>query len=402
MVSSFPMAHAEHSRLTPETIPPERMLITPEQLARDNTSYPAHAARGIWDEASARGELSLVMQCADARVVAPGTARLFTTIATGASEFPMADLLTDSNGVVVKAHYDGTATEPGKRPTGCGGQDERAKLPDTFQADEHPLDALGYVNQIVVHHDPLLNAIGVASQVAARTPRPVVAVAHDHITGKNTPVAWFEGKNAHSAIPFATLIRAYGKDLYDPEEIYQDGIPSFSLEEMPPFYLELEKSHAAEVRANHERDPYFRAHQKVQNPHTLLISTDTRHAKIKYPDTFGAPNQVFTLLGPRMHYPDVGHRFDPQAIRRLVQQAHYPISHSNAHTKAPAMPFHDLRTIFVETRTPETTQRILDALTATSWMQEFVEREDTQVLGGVTHDGILQDCQVVDKGRLVK
>lgn len=381
---------------------PNKESLSPERLSKDNLSPAAFKNRARWDDAHERGELPLILNCADARVISSETAFCITSIAAGGITEVHSSLLHAANGIKIVTHYDGTTVEPGVRPRGCGGQDERWNLnqAEEFEIDDHSHDAYGFVHDAVAHEDPIINACIQAQRISNMTDVPVVAVAQDHITGRNSLIGVYTdcGNKSHSAINKSVIEQVMATGQYDPRRVYEDGMPSLSMEDAPDFFLTLERDREVVLRAYQEYfggEEDFAASQKVQRPHSLLITTDPRPAAVKYPDTFGTPNSVFAVRGPRMYHPDTGLTIEQEAIRRIIQQINYPVMIAIRNKGQDGMPFSSMNNILIETRHPAATRAIVDSITEQPWMQDYLAQKDTQILAGVFDQGVLQECDVV-------
>ncbi len=378
---------------------PELVTLSPERLYKDNQSYPAYNARGEWDDLHDKGELDLIWGCADARLILPANAFYLRSIAAAGTREPFIPLLQFCRGVTVVAHYDGETALPGVRPNGCGGQDGKAHLEKNGNYDPHVHkgDITEFVHNLVTHEDPVLNAVVTASQIARYTDTPTTALAQDHLTGKNKVLAVYSdrGRSVNSCIPIEQLIKAMTQNNYDPQAVYAEGVPALDTGSIPEYIAELLERKERVLRGINSAIPNLPSYQKIQNPHTLLISTDPRPAKVKYPNTFGFPNQVFALRGPRMYHQDRGFQINEPAIAEITQQAQYAVTHALEHAQQPGSSFSTLRNIFVESRHQDSSEAIIHSLLSKPWMQDFLALPHAQILSGIIDQGILQDCQKI-------
>ena len=368
-----------------EQLPKSETLITPGTLYQDNRSPKAHSNVTDWDINRLDGLHIVTATCADARIEVPmdtNTERIHT-IAVGGPKNPYENLFKGRNirAAVALAHHDGDTITPGRMPTGCGGLGAKAEIKANGKRKNMGVEQ--YVDRDVYHEDAILQACVSALEIAGLTDKPVLAATQDHLTGEIHPLLAFWSNNSTR---FTACNRSVSiKDLLDPvkyapAKIYQEGLPCLATKDLPEELQEYMAANQREVDLLHENHPDFRQMQKIQNPETVILTTDIRPTRLKYPTLFEKPGSFFRLTIPRIKNSQgeeyTGIEFSQEELQRVFEQVQYPIEH-----------FSKVKNIVIETPSLEWSNKIGRALTEEGFMEKWVERLGSQILALETRGG---------------
>lgn len=348
-------------------------------LLDDNHSQKARSFIEEHNDAKEHGELTIFLTCGDAKgAFAPFTdsVEIGESRSIGAVYPPeiYAFLLghRGSGAIVVSSHFDGTTLATSPIPQGCGGL--AAKL-DVLERSVNPEGGiLRYVHQRIESPDAIIQAHISAARVAQllrklSIDKPVIASTTDYISGRIYPLAVLESNGTLSSGIY---------DLDNPEKMYENGIPEVEEEALPKkirYLLERNKHVADELNRVF---PGFAESQRVQNPHTVCITTTTRPLAIRYPGHFYAPNRGFSLSLPYTKTGDREIMIAREDFEEVANQAEYPISRSR--NARPGESFHSTRNLLIETPYLAESRRIAHYLMQYPWMQEWMNMGDRQIL----------------------
>jgi hypothetical protein len=134
------------------------------------------------------------------------------------------------------------------------------------------------------------------------------------------------------------------------------------------------------------RFPDFTKAQEVQNPKTLLLSTSTKPARIRYPKIFGLPGTFFSLRLGRERI-DGGDIVDTSSMRDALNQAHFAIHKSIANHET-EKDFSRLNTVLIETSNLDTSLDLAVELGQKPWMQEWMRLPNHKILLARTRAGV--------------
>lgn len=274
----------------------------------------------------------------------------------------------------VAGHYDGSSYIEGEEPLGCGGHGEKRKIgrETAGNTSRKTASAEDYVRKLIVHEDPLKQAIVSAIRTASIVDKPVVAGLIDHSSLSFKPVMIIEenGRKIRTAVSLEDLLSS------DNKLLYRNGIPELSFDLSNPDWLYSLRQSNQEVVKKLLAD--FSLGQKVQNPHTVVISTDIRPMSIRLPYTFGENNTGFGITLP--YSKDVSGKINVtnKAIDQSFAQANYPLDHA---IKAQAgQPFSNTRNVLIETPDLDLSRSLAKKLLQKNWGQQWLEAKKGQIL----------------------
>lgn len=372
--------------------PKKKANITPEQLLEDNRSPKADAGRQEWEDARRKGKLTGVRACADARVLIPhaGTLRV-RTIATGGpeQEYTMIFADPDIDKIVILAHYAGNRVEKGKPPEGCGG----------IHAKQEALsdDAWGrFVGEHIVSTDVLIQAWVSAATTARRTRKPTLAAVQDHLDGKILPVAAFleGGGEVITAIPIEHMLHKQ----YHPERIYAQGIPVLPGRKVPEIFDEFLDAGRDLMIKTHDEYPNLEVMQQIQNPETIVISTEARPLQICFPDTFKKPGSVFKISIPRNQI-DITIPIADDHIAIALAQVQFAIVNSVTNHDQQGSSFSNTKTIFIETGNFALSTRLANDLLAEPLVQQWIKLPERQIIIAQMREGIAHRIEKINSSK---
>lgn len=377
--------------------PKELATITPQALYEDNHSPRAEEIRAKFRENRTAKKLTLVFLCADPREITPNPeqAEEIRKIAAGGEEVNQyASLLRDRGirNILVMSHFDSEAYEIGKRPSGCGGLDAKAKV---FGQETEPKgDIETYIKKGVPHPDPFLQAYHSAAMIARATDKVVNAALQDHRTGNIYPLGGFSKKDSAYVMCIDPDLIFHGE--YNPEEIYkEETIPHLPDRQVNSAMLEFLEQYRESQKKFAKKRPQFYDSQRVINPRIVTLSTDIRpFGKVKF-DRFGEPNMIFKLNIPRRKIDDTDFVIEDYYLEEALQQAEYPIRHSFEHCKAPGESFCDTDTFYIETRSFDYSIEIARKILRKRWMQEWLKIKPGQLMVAETRAGEIKRIEQI-------
>jgi len=365
--------------------PKEYFIMRPDFLLQDNRSSLSERLRGFWNESKRTHSLIVMHNCGDARVSDVDIIGRWGIISLNSiasantrhekNEDPFLFVYTSSGAeaVLVNGHYDGETVIPGVPPKGCGGLGERAKIAPG-KGDLSSIEtAAQYVAALVESSDVVVQTLISAAQVAQKTDLPVYATVTDHITYRLSPIAIFQGGQIDTLIPLSALFS------YNPELIYKSGIPEMNVDNGQRKFIQgLVLENRIQMQELLKRIPDFAKRQKVQDPHTILISTDIRSPRIRYPKLSG-PGAIFNIRLP--YDKDENGKItgvSPQHLNNTFAQTQYPISHVEG--SVPGGSFNSTRNIIIETPDLDLSRAAAVTLMGKDWMAPWLEKEHGSIL----------------------
>lgn len=344
---------------------PEIEKVTAELLMTDNRSQEAKAILQEAGEAKRSGERTLVRVCSDARVsmtyfLGRRDIVSFSSI-TGSGEIPRHALRHRG----VKRVLTGTHIPK------CGGLD--AVKSGLDGVEEH---VKSYLERSVSTSEAFLLAYDRGELLAAQSEKPTLAVVVNHETGLVHPIAFWtdKGRASKSVIPQAYL----RTDKFDRAKLSEDGsIPELAIEELPSELAELIEDNRRAL-SGLARD--FAESQKVQNPHTVVISTVAVPSALRYPQTFGRPNTGFSIHAEYFKGEHGVTGFNEKQVEDVIGHAWYPIfSQKSGHG------FSRLSTYLIEAPQMSMARRLAENLQKQPWFSEWQGQVlCAQVESGVT------------------
>jgi hypothetical protein len=371
-----------------ELLPGNESMISPDALFIENRSKEAARLREIWDQNRRKGKLTCFFTCGDARILTPSPegSIAIRTIATGGSKEPYSNLLKNRGveQIVVLDHHDGNTVKPGQKPTGCGGLAAKEQSNGHFgtQVQEGIND---YIEHEVKHPDLIIQTLLTAEEISMHTNKPVMAATQDHLTEVIYPLAVF----LQGGLQKLTTIHLndIAGNLYDPSHLYSDGIPVLDDKFLPPNFMQLLEANRKETALLQKLYPDLQQKQRIQNPRMIVLSTDVRSMRVRYPKTSKTPGSLFKLNIPRKKeklHTDI----DPKDLIRTLNQAQYPIEHALKNFNNPAQPFSQTDTVFIETGDVELSRNLAKEITKKPWMQKWLKLPKRQIILASTHAGV--------------
>lgn len=357
-------------------------LVEAQDFLDDNHSALAQEKIDRWNKNYKSGRSYIRVGCADARPIYDEE-HVWNqrSIAAG---FPNKELyaLTYISGVravIVDTHYGNF--EFGKRPTGCGGQDTRANM----RANGIPTNGGGLLGLVGenIHEDPIYNGIEQARKIVREIVRKrgegkVFVTTQDHHTGILIPVAEYTIKDGVQKrtipIEYIDLAQAREEDLekiYNPAEIYQNGIPHLPEDGLSPEFKEYLRITNEKRLSLLQRYPDLSQRQEVQNPWALIITTNKIDTRNRFPKLLGNPGDFFELDVPGLKAERIVTVPD-EAIEAAIHQIRYAIDHANQNHDHPNAAFAKSKTLIVDTGSIHQSQHIVRRLLQEDWAQQWV------------------------------
>lgn len=371
-------------------------VITPDLLEDDNNSFEARENRRKWQENKAKGIMHAVIGCSDARNVLtlPEQSYGLLSIAASGNIEPYQQVLKFEGvrDVVVVSHYDGELVVPEESLEGCGGHGEKVKMIKNG-APEKAEGVTRFVNERVKHPDPIVSSALRAQEITLRTNKPTAAAVQDHRTGKLDLVAIFWRRNGIllTALNDNLEMQDFNPQNFDPKKLYANGIPGINPDALPDyFHMFREYAYANQEMVTDLRRKYpdISDRLKVQNPHTLAITTLPDPLKNRYPATFDEPGSYFKLAIPRYKDRENNIReIRPEDLAETLDQTEYPISHAvkNHHDKT--KPFSKVGTLFIETSDINLSKKIADAAMERPWMNDWLDFPEHHIIAAEVRGG---------------
>lgn len=360
------------------TQPKKEVPITAEGLFEDNRSLKARGRIEKWHENSAKGQLIQSDACGDSRQEIPDLERsvIIQTISTGGPKEEYRGLVNHRaiRAIVNVTHHAGDTVKPKTVPRGCGGLGAKEEMEKNGN-DGNSEGIEHYVAEDIYHSDVIVQTCVSAMEIGRMTDKPVLASTQDHLTGEIHPLIafWTTGNTSHSihhrSIKLDDILRP---DKYDPEKIYVNGLPCIDIADLPGVFQDYLEANRREIEKLHEDYPDYRERQRTQNPSTIVLSTDIRPIRLRYPESFDVPGSVFRLSMPRRKYvegDDLTIEVPQQELQRVLNQAQYPIEH-----------FTNARSIIIETRDYNLSVALVESLRKKPWMGAWAEKDGTQII----------------------
>lgn len=360
---------------------PERIInITPEILLDDNHSTQANDRLRVWQNAADDRQLIAIIACCDSRLVLPyETAIHIYTITTGGPRSPYLGVLRDERVMAAAnvCHHDGFDIRPGKCPGGCGGRDAKISLSNgisSYQSDPEKANCVeDFVDKHVWSSDLVIQSHTAGAFTAFRSGKDTLAVTQNNRDLRFTPLFVFtdSGNDARGCVPQHLL----GSSEYFPGEIYKNGLPSLSRDKIPNTFNDFLQGNEEIATSLGKKFPNLAKLQESQNPSLLVLSTDIRPLRVRYPQVTQVPGSVFRISVAEQNI-DGDRLIKPEHLITSLQQADYPIGHHS-----------NLRTALIETRSLEKSQQVAAEFVSQVWMRNWLSNPANQVLVGEVEKG---------------
>ena len=270
-------------------------------------------------------------------------------------------------------------------PTGCGGLGAK----DKALKDKKPAAIKGisyYIDNNISHPDPLIQALLSANKITRDTGKPSLAVAQNHRIGKIFPVgAFMPGDIPTFAV---NTIDLFSK--YNPQNIYEKGIPELKKKDIPDVFSEFLAASEAQVKDLLLNYPNLKEMLKVQNPRMIVLSTEIISAKVRYPKIASFPGILFKLHLPRFKDQNGKLGVKPEILEEICNQVEYPVQHAVDNFGKPNEAFSKTDRLLIETEDITLSRDIATKLAEEEWMKKWMTLKDHQVLIAQTQEGISQ------------
>lgn len=367
----------------------EDLVITAQTLYNDNHSQQAEEARERWSELKLKGKLRGFVRCSDAREKIVGEGVSLGNIS--AASVPSSRILNDRGleSLTVLSHFDGETVEPGKMPTGCGGLAAKGTIGDTPQ-----VEGIGkYVSEEIFSEDAVVQSLVTAERIARIADgKPVLAGVQDHLDYTIYPVAYFQSERGQ--MRSVNSVRYEDIFKYNPARIFENGVPTIDESFLPQELLEVLEQNAREARGILEKYPDLAKLNKVHRPRMVLLSTDIRSARVKYPTLTMPPGSVFKIHLPRERMGEeltVSDRDIPQALSQLE----YPIKHSYDNHGDPQKPFSNTDRLIFEAPGMDQSRKLVKEAMKMSWLQNWISLPNKRILVAQVNAGIVNDIEEI-------
>jgi hypothetical protein len=358
---------------------PERIIeLTTDSLMDDNTSSTAVNRLRKWQVAADENQLIAVIACSDSRLVLPyETAIHIYAITAGGPRSPYLGVLRDDRvkAAATVCHHDGFDVSPGRCPGGCGGRGAKEGMVngsnDNDALKENSIEA--FIDRHVWSSDLVIQSHAAGAFTADRSGKDTLAVTQDNRDLRFTPLFVFTdgGNDVKGGVPQHLVTASH----YFPGMIYENGLPALRRNKIPNTFDDFLKGNEEIATSLADKYPNLADLQADQNPSLLVLSTDIRPLKVRYPATTEVPGSVFSISVPQSNI-DGDRRIDPQHLVTSLQQADYPVGH-----------FSNLRTILIETRAMNKSEGVATEFIRQVWMQNWLKDPLHQVLVGEVEKG---------------
>jgi hypothetical protein len=374
--------------------PSEKKIITPDLLLEDNASDEARERMGIWFENYSDGNITLVWKCSDARVLNPSPEETMVVNTVAATDDPHVyeRLIAQApfRDVAILGHFDGELLRTVKRPKGCGAQEEKNKLLSGEVSGNRGIHRR--VDEKLQSDDVVLQVNHSARHFAEHTTKPVIAMVQDHRTGDNSVVGVYSSTNGDIRMIIPRLIARFQNGELKPDDIYLEGtIPTVSDGAIDDFQGLLENASARKDEASSSNPDFFET-QEVQDPTTVILTTDPQPIENRYPGLFGTPNTAFQLLVPRQTTA-LGARLALSGLRIAADHAQYPLSHA-VENFGRGGAFANTNTLYIETKDMGKSEFLANYLKSLPFVQAFLALSNNhQIIVGGTGQGKLREAR---------
>ena len=345
--------------------------VSTETLITDNQSAEAYQRRREWEQNRQKGELILLDTCSDSRIIIPNPtfSVVIRSISAGRDLEPFSPLLKHPSvkAIHILGHHAGNEVIDSEAPRGCGGLAVKEKQ----LGGRQPLsDVENWVARYVCHSDSLLVAIDKAREALTHTNKDILVSTQDHLD--------------HTIFPMRLIKDTdIGIGNYDPSYTYSNGIPVLPSEQIDnsPFRQYFSQYYERQFPSLYSFSEHNRESLQIQNPHTLLITTNIRPPEVSYPQTTRNPNSVFveTLARTKNKALEDKVEISTKDIENVIDQSEYPVSH-----------FSNLSTVYVETGDIEQSRRVAAKMFERPWFVEWYGKGDKKIIVGAVRAGLIE------------
>lgn len=268
-------------------------------------------------------------------------------------------------------------------PEGCGGLNAKKEIGE----EKHEHGVLGYVSEKVRFHDAAMQAVWTALRVANLSEKPVLAALQDHLDFTIYPVAIFDKEQRRSDVD-SELLEAILRGKFNPD-IYKDGrLPSIKEDSLPDLFTRLLEQNRKEAEKLNIAYADLRKLQKVQKPRMVLLSTDIRAARVKYPVIAGVPGSIFRVHVPREKI-EGKPTISPKDFENSLRELEYPIHHSFENHSDSEKPFSNTDRLLIETPDIDLSVELTRKLIDEDWMRKWLSLPDRRIIAMQAKSGII-------------
>lgn len=354
-----------------------------DRLKIDNSSAKARKNLTEWRVAkeARNGSLTLFIVCGDSRIVTADIAGdnkivSISSIASSGDLKPFEKLLQHPSvgRVVVVGHFDHEKITPDNgKLGGCGGVDASIKIAAGKPVIEGK-ELKEYIGQKVTPNF-FKNVKKTVEDASFISGKPVLGVMVDHLTDSAFP--FIELNNGKEIMYPENYLENFQWEKVDDVEkfikdMYGDKFPQLKIEDLLPEFRKFIIRNRKKALERFQKDPGFIERQRVQNPSTVVISTCPVPVALRYPDTFGRPNEAFVI---RKAF-DKG-REEAEVLetdidfKSIVGQLFYPLKQAN---------FSRTNTILIETPNIQMSEKIASRLLQIDFVKDWVERRQGRII----------------------
>lgn len=379
---------AEMPTQSVELPPIEALVIAPDSLRTDNQSKEADSLRSEYERYAANGELIGEEACGDARTILPLPQKAVPIRSISTAGLKDYAIFRDPKiGLAVAiTHFSGDTLKVGKMPTGCGGLGAKQSVEGLKD------EGIGYyVKNNIVHPDPIVQALVTARRIFRESGKPTLAAVQDHLTTKLYPVAVFltpiDYKSSVDLVELAIK--------YDPNSIYAGLIPTLKDSDIPEAFREFLDAANAQMKGLLVNYSNFKEVERVQNPRMVVLSTEPRSMRVRYPQTASRPGIAFKLHLPRERLGSGKISIKQNVLRDVVNQAEYPFVHASEHFGDPNKDFSKTDIFLVETGDIDLSNQIATRISEEEWMKKWLSQNSHQIWIAQTQEGITSRIETI-------
>ncbi|MFH0979434.1 MAG: hypothetical protein V1803_00585 [Candidatus Roizmanbacteria bacterium] len=361
-------------------IPRLELSVTPDFLKIDNSSQKASFNRAEWRHAkeARNGQITLFIVCGDSRIVTADIADdnkivSISSIAESGDLTPFEKLLTHPSvgQIIVLGHFDHEKIDPEKRKvSGCGGRDAKAKIEEGSIIIENE-ELKSYITERVSPHF-LKNIRKTVEQAASLSGKPTLGAMVDHLTNAAFPMIEI-GRGKEIMYPEKDLEGFQWRKVDDVQKFIDtsaDYFPQLNLDNLSDVFRKFIKKNREKAKERIKKDPGFIERQRVQNPSTVVISTCPIPVALRYPDSFGRPNEAF-VVRKAFGKEEKEVKATDIDFMSIVGQLYYPLKQAD---------FPRTKNILIETPNLEMSTQIAYRLLKIPFGQNWVNRKQGKIM----------------------
>lgn len=368
------------------------LIIDKTYLTRDNReSEDAKVRRSLWEEARAKGELIAVYRCSDARIKPPGLEAI-SWGSISASEAPTRKLASNRGikASLVLAHFDSEILATTGFPDGCGGLGVKRAI----KGERHEKGVKKYVSEKIKSDDAVVSAVDSAIKIAKLSGKPVLAALQDHLTLNIFSVGYFD-QEGRTIADIEVLSAVADKENYDRKDLYKEGeLPLIAELALPDVFTELLMKNREEVAEIVSKYPHLVELQKVQKPRMVMLSTDIRSTRVRYPHYSSVPGSIFKVNVPR-EKTEGNPVIKAEDLENSLDELEYPLSESVHHHKDKEKPFSNTDRLIIETGSMALSRSLENSLRNRDWYQDWLKLDGRKTILIQTNQGIVNDADEV-------